>query len=529
MRTLIVKGKKFTAATIRTGESAQERYAAAELAKYLSKVGIPAGDGLTFDVRCDAAVPRDGYVIRPEEDGTLTIRGGGGRGVIYGAYGFLTHYAGMRFFMPGLEKLGEGDITVGEEYAFTPVIECRQSDWQCGNSDVDWCVKNGINARPIPEEMGGYFWCADGLGGHTMERLAGAKQYEEQPCLSDPEVLARVIKNVRAALEKDPKAGMVSVSQNDNGNYCKCPKCAAVDAEEESHAGTMLRFVNAVADDIAKDYPNVVVDTFAYQYTRKAPKITKASPNVSVRICSIECSFAHPLADDTCALNAEFVRDITDWSKVCRRIRVWDYVTDFCRYIPPYPNFHVLRENMRFFADHGAYGMYPEGNYTSPKSGEFGELRCYLLAQLMMDPYMSATDYYALMDEFLAAYYGAGWRYLRAFIDWTCGEAAGCERMSCWEEPFSIIPAAAYLAMEDTIDGWWDKAEELAGDRAEFVRRSRLQWRYIKLMLHPDPEEGKRFMETLEKEKVQMTEWWGNDWTRIHDDLKESFPQKEDA
>ncbi len=101
--------------------------------------------------------------------------------------------------------------------------------------------------------------------------------------------------------------------------------------------------------------------------------------------------------------------------------------------------------------------------------------------------------------------------------------------MNIWNPPFSTIPREKYAAMEETFDAWWDKAEELAGDRAEFVRRSRLQWRYIKLMLHPDPEEGKRFMETLEKEKVQMTEWWGNDWTRIHDDLKESFPQKEDA
>jgi hypothetical protein len=521
MRTLIVKGEKITSANIRTGESAPEKHAGAELAKYLSKFGIGAGDGLTFDIRIDPALPQEGYVIRPD-DRKITIHGGGGRGVIYGAYGFLTHYAGTRFFMPGLEKLGEGDVTVDHEYSFSPVLECRQSDWKCGNSDVDWCVKNGINARPIPEEMGSYRWYADGLGGHSMARLTGTDQGKEQPCLSDPEVLKKVIAGVRAALRKDPDARIVSVSQNDNANYCKCPKCAAVDAEEGSPAGSMIRFVNAVADDIAKDYPDVVVDTFAYWYTRKPPKITKPRPNVCIRICSIECCFAHPLSDRTCRQNAAFLHDLLEWNKICDRIYVWDYVTDFAHYIPPVANFRVLRDNMRFFAEHGVRGMYPEGNYGSAKTGEFGELRCYLLAQLMLDPYMGADAYYKLMDEFLETYYGAGWRYIRAFIDWTCAEAAG-SHMRCYAEPFGIIPQDKYLAMEQTLDAWWDKAEELADDRQGYVRRSRTQWEYIKLMLHPDPEKAEKLRQYVEREKIQ----WGEgvrDWSKLFHDLKASAP-----
>lgn len=510
MRKLIVCEKEYTTVQITAGETAAEQYAGAELIKYLEKAGIAAGDGIGIRVQLDSAIDRDGYRICVCPDCGISICGGNGRGVIYGVYAFLEKYAGMRFFMPGLETLGNGDIAVNEGFAFTPVFEMRQSDWQCGNSDVDWCVKNGVNHRVIPEEMGGHVK----YGGfvHTMERLVGVPQ-NQQPCLSDPAVLEKAKASVREILKNDPTVTIVSVSQNDNYNYCKCEKCAAVDAEEGSHAGTLLRFVNAVAADIAEEYPHVVIDTLAYQYTRNVPKITKPLPNVCIRLCSIECCFSHPLNDRTCPENDKFFRDILDWNKICDRIYIWDYVTDFSYYIPTFPNFGVLRENMRFFAEHGVKGMYPEGNYNSPASGEFGELRCWLLAKLMMDPYMSTTDYYRYMDEFLAAYYGEGWRYIRAYIDYTCAEAAGVH-MKIWDNPFSIIPKDKYEAMEETIELWWNKAEELAGDRLAYVQRSRFQWRYIKLMLHPDAVEGKKFREDVDAAQVM----W-NEWRKLPDDV----------
>jgi len=499
---------------IKAGESAPEKYAGAELEKYLGKIGIPSGNGLDIKVEIDPSIDRDGYKISVSED-SIAIFGGNGRGVIYGVYAFLERYAGMRFFMPGLEKLGEGDIAVDEGFEFTPVFEMRQSDWQCGNSNVDWCVKNGINQRDIPEEMGGNM--KYGTFVHTMQMFTGVPQHE-QPCLSDPEVLEKVIAGVRKLLSENPNARIISVSQNDSQNYCKCEKCAAVDAEEGSHAGTLLRFVNAVAADIAEDYPDVIIDTLAYQYTRNIPKITKPLPNVCIRLCSIECCFSHPLDDLSCPENNKFFKDILDWNTICDRIYIWDYVTNFCYYVPTFPNFGVLRQNMRFFADHGVKGMYPEGNYNSKQSGEFGELRCYLLAKLMMNPYMSDNEYYKLMDEFLEAYYGEGWRYIRAYIDYTCAEAAGTH-MNIWGNPFSVIPRDKYEAMEDTIELWWNRAEEMAGDRLEYVKRSRFQWRYIRLMLHPNADEGKKFREDVESAGVR---WREGGEVRADADMSES-------
>ena len=505
MRAFTVKGTRFDVARVVAGKSASEQYAAAELVKYLDKMGVSAEGGeavLTLALSLDPAIGRDGYAVQISED-RIVIAGGNGRGVIYGVYGFLEKYAGARFFMPGLETLGEGDIVVDEDDSFTPIFEFRQSDWPCGNSDVDWCVKNRINQRPIPAERGGHM--KYGAFVHTLGGFTGTP-WDQQPCLSDPENLKKTIAAVRGILDGDPSVTIVSVSQNDNFNYCKCEKCAAVDAEEGSHAGTLIRFVNAVAADIEKDYPYAVIDTLAYQYTRAVPRITKPRENVCIRLCSIECCFSHPLDDGSCPENKKFHHDIVEWSKICDRIYIWDYVTDFSYYIPTFPNFGVLRQNMRFFAEHGVKGMYPEGNYNSPASGEFGELRCYLLAKLMWDPLMSDTEYYRHMDEFLAAYYGEGWRYIRAYIDFTCFEAAGAH-MSIWANPFHIIPREKYAAMEETFDAWWDKAEAMAGDRLEAVRRSRIQWRYIKLMLRPNEEDGKALRDDVEAAHIRWNEW----------------------
>ena len=395
VRKLIVNNEIVTSITIKVGDSPSERYAGRSLARYISKIGISAGDGFTFDIQIDPELPEEGYEICPEE-GKITIRGGGNRGVIYGVYGFLTHYAGMRFFLPGFETLGEGDIVVNESYALTPVFEHRELDWMCGRNDPDWCVKNGVNApkwSKISDEMGGTFDYLQGMSAHTLSKMTGTDQLTEQPCLSDPEVLKTVIAYVRDVLEKNPGASIVSVSQNDNYNYCKCEKCAAVDAEEGSPAGSLLRFVNVVAADIAEDYPDVIIDTFAYLHTTKPPQITKPLPNVCIRLCTFDCCFSHAINDPTCEQNARFTSYLLGWNEICDNIYIWDYVVNFRHYIPPYPNLLLQRENMRFFAEHGVRGMYPEGNFSSENYGEFGELRCWLLAQLMMNPYMSEEEY----------------------------------------------------------------------------------------------------------------------------------------
>ncbi len=510
---------KLTHVTITAGDSPAEQTALSELTAYLEKRSITVAEGgFSIDLYIDVTLEEEAYCVEANFDGKhagMDIRGGSGRGVLYGIYGFLEKYAGLRAFTPYLEVYPEeGDIIIeeGVMIEYHPVFEMRVNDWYKwvpNQFRYPWCVKNGVNMvdgwwNAWDESLGGA-WDYGGLFVHTIGGLTETGGgTSPNPCLTNPDNLAKAIKNVRARLASVPTTTIISVSQNDTDARCRCANCVAIDNEEGSPAGTLLRFVNAVAEDIAEDYPNVIVDTLAYDYTQTAPKITRPRENVCIRLCTFHCHFTHPLTDPNCGENAKFCRDLEEWSKICDNIHIWDYTTNFAYYIPTYANLHVLQANMQFFAEHNAQGMFPQGNRNGP-SGEFGELRAYLLAKLMMDPYMGEEKYYALMDEFLQAYYGDGWAYIRMYIDKTSEMYSdGCGNM--YMHPFNRLPAEDFIEMQQTFNDWWAKAEAMADeDRVENVRRSSLQWRWFLARL------DQSLQADFIKEVADRGIWWSED------------------
>jgi hypothetical protein len=185
-----------------------------------------------------------------------------------------------------------------------------------------------------------------------------------------------------------------------------------VDDEEGSHAGSLLHFVNQVAERIEARFPDKWVDTLAYQYTRKAPRNVKPRRNVIVRLCSIECCFSHPLP--TCPENASFKADTEDWAQVAHTLHVWDYVTNFAHYVMPFPDLRVLQPNVQFFVENNVRGIFEEGNYSSGGGGELAALRSYLLAKILWEP---GCDLQAAVGDFMGAYYGKGAGPIREYLD----------------------------------------------------------------------------------------------------------------
>ncbi len=216
-----------------------------------------------------------------------------------------------------------------------------------------------------------------------------------QLCLTNDEMRKELTRVVLEAIRKKPGTKIVDISQNDWHGYCTCPKCKAVDEHEGSQSGTLIHFLNKVAADIEKEFPDVLVETLAYQYTRKPPKYVKPRDNVLIRLCSIECSFVRPLEHPQ---NVAFASDIEGWSKMAKHLFIWDYVTNYNDYISPFPNYRTLAPNMRYFVKHGAIGMFAEG-----EGDDFCELRNWTLLHLMWNPDL---DEQALFQDFCDGYYG---------------------------------------------------------------------------------------------------------------------------
>ena len=504
-----------------TGDSESEIYAGEELADYLAMKNVAISDnGFPIIIFVDVTLEEDAFLIDAVlrgEGASMTIRGGNGRGVLYGVYRFLEKYAGVRYFMPGLERIPEGDIVLydGNLLAYKPYFEFRHTSWHSTLQDTLWSVKAGVNGNgSLTPDIGGKISYGKNLYVHTLGWLTETGNTASvNPCLTSEENYQRIIKNIRKVLEEDPNTNIVSVSQNDRNEYCACENCTAVLQEEGSYSGLMLRLVNRVAEELEEDYPHLIIDTLAYNDTQKPPLKTVPRHNVCVRVCSIRVCFMHPMTEcpDAKGPNgiqwtrtSEFLPDLIGWGKICDRIYVWDYTTNFAYYIAPFSNFGSLRQNMRLYCENGVRGMVSQGNHQSI-SGEFGELRGYLITRLMWDPYMSEEEYYAHMDEFLEAYYGAGWQGIRKYIDKTTELAYdGC--INIYEEPLQSITEQEYLDNEADFEEWWNTAEELAGDRLEYVQRSRLQWRYIQLLLHPDEEACQQFVRDVENYGIRWAE-----------------------
>lgn len=153
-----------------------------------------------------------------------------------------------------------------------------------------------------------------------------------QVCWTNASLVEQLILATKSVLQEQPDARIMSISQNDNLNYCKSPEELAVIAEEQSPAGPLLRAINAIADAIVDEFPLVTIDTLAYTYNAPAPVVTKVRPNVVIRLCvsdkTAPVDFMRPIASST---NRPFRDQLQDWREKANatRIFVWNYVCDF--------------------------------------------------------------------------------------------------------------------------------------------------------------------------------------------------------
>ena len=233
-----------------------------------------------------------------------------------------------------------------------------------------------------------------------FSEIDGVRKHKgAQLCLTNDEMRKELTKNAIETLRDNPDARFISISQNDWYGYCTCEKCSRIAEEEGSQSGPLIWFVNQVAEEIEKEFPDIFVETLAYQYTRKPPKHVKPRQNVIIRLCTIECSFVHPLTGEQ---NQALRDDMEGWSKIAHQLFVWDYVTNFSSSILPHPNIRVLAPNIRFFVDHGTIGLFEQGDAYCTV-GDFVRMRNWVISHLMWDP---ALDENELIREFLTGYYG---------------------------------------------------------------------------------------------------------------------------
>ena len=442
---------------------------------------------------------REEWILR-EHDGNLLVAGGRPRGTLYGVYDLL-------------ERLGVTWPDVDSE--FVPEIDGQEIRWDvrsqpavmnrciysgvgASKNTIRFLVRNKMNAQILaPEELGGSERHGAPRDCHTFHAYTTEEWPDEwfamnkkgqrvrstsasgpsQFCLTSPDVRRAVCARLRTFIEGDRKrAGspalyprIYDISHNDCHGECYCPGCVAVLEREGAYSGVLLDFINFVAADIAEDYPDVYLQTFAYTFTLDAPKHIKPADNVLIRVCKLGCEF-HPSgkADTQFPIshprNQDYHDNFVRWAAISPHLAVWDYWIIYTKpYHPPYLNARHLQQDIAFYRDHNVKTLFVECEAADVTS--FFPWKVWFGLKMMEDPDQSYDE---LAERFCKAFYGPAAGPMLRFLNYLQDRQQDADVALGRTTP-NALP---YLDAEffTTANALLDEAERLAADNPAFLK-----------------------------------------------------------
>lgn len=446
-----------------------------------------------------ATFGKEEWILRATGN-SLIVAGGRPRGTLYAVYEML-------------ERLGVVWPDVNTEAV--PQIESRSIDWnlrgkpaimnRCiyigiGNSPqtVRFFVRNRMNAQiVIPEELGGCELHGSPGNCHTFHAYTSPEWPDEwfamdkkgqrirstsgsgpsQFCMTSPDVRKAVCKQLRSFIQRDREKvsspdlypRIYDISHNDCNGECFCPSCSAVLEREGAYSGVLLEFINFVASDIAKDFPEILIQSFAYTFTLDAPKHIKPEPNVIMRVCKLGCEFfpsgkADTQFPNTHPRNQNYHDNFLRWAGLSPNLAVWDYWIIYTKpYGAPYLNARHFQEDIAFYRDHNVKTLFVE--CESPTSTSFFPFKMWFGLKMMVDP---GQSYDELAMRFCGAQYGAAARPMLAFINLLQDREEAADTALGTISPNEI----PYLdrAFFNTANALFDEAERLAASHPNALR-----------------------------------------------------------
>ncbi|HAC22864.1 MAG TPA: DUF4838 domain-containing protein [Porphyromonadaceae bacterium] len=503
----LVKNSKPTSRIVVAGSDSTDMKAASLLQDFIQKVsgaqipivkngaakkndiaiGTAANPTLASNSSITNQLKEDGFLISTN-DGVLRILSGGDKGSIYAVVTLLENELGIQYF-------GENEYNAPKQQTIeipkleiidNPAFRYRQSQNYAMGTDPIY--KLWYRLEEPNEVFAGGYWV------HTFDRLLPSEVYGEshpeyysyfngkrhpgkasQWCLSNDEVFEIVSQRLDSIFKANPGKNLISVSQND-GNYtnCQCPQCKAIDEKEGALSGSVIHFLNK----LATRFPDKEFSTLAYLYTMNPPQHVKPLPNVNIMLCDIDCMREVGLTENK--TGKEFVKALEGWSAISDNLFIWDYGINFDNYVAPFPNLHILKDNIKLFKKNNATMHFSQ--IASNRGGDFAELRTYLVSKLMWNPELD-TD--SLTQNFLQGYYGDAAPAIYKYIKLMEGALLG-SGVNLWIYDSPVTHKNGMLKPElmRRYNQLFDEAEASVADDNVLltrVRRARLPIQYSEL------------------------------------------------
>ncbi|MDD4016855.1 MAG: DUF4838 domain-containing protein [Kiritimatiellae bacterium] len=313
------------------------------------------------------------------------------------------------------------------------------------------------------------------------ERFHGDSMHSGgQLCLSNPEVADVILNRLRGFIKKDRATlppgkwpTVYDISQNDNSGFiCFCPACKEITKREGSEAALTLTCFNKVAREIAKEYPDVIIQTFAYVSTERAPKTLRPEKNILLRWCDLytRSDCYRPI---TSPFNASRKEQLDGWKAVGANIALWDYwnmgILDGPYFKPPRVETMVdaIAGDVRYYREAGVKTFFTEMEthiHANPQN--FVDLQIWLGYQLINDP---DQDEEALIRTYMEKHYGPTAAPMTAFLTDLRQAVAGEKKALIYiSNPVREYQTAEFFGR---VLGYLRQAQALAPQGSEYRRR----------------------------------------------------------
>ena len=466
---LVKQGQPRAVIVVATGASPQAREAAKLLQDYLARLSgarleirdeaaplvgtqilvgrSEAAHRLGVDVspRLTTAMNEEEYIIKTV--GNILILAGNEhsfyRGTVY-AVNDLLERLGCRWFFPGafgevvpqLETIEVGPLHVHERPDFR-FRNIWYSGWMPvpGNAAAEfgvWMDRNRMNS------LKGISLPGDG----TIMRLAPPEKYfathphlyalnkkgermKDMLCLTEPEAVMIAAETIKQEFRAHPEAATFGFAPPDGHPQCFCPRCEAANPNfsgkglgEPSLSDVWFRFANAVATEVAKEFPDRWLLTNGYANRARPPEgLDPLSPNLGIQSAMLDCCTFHPIDDRKC-WQRQLYRNVLDrWTRDLRCVFIYDYDPGKSLDGLPFPMLHNLGSDFRYFQKRGVWGFWTEGQNCWMVT----HLNYYLRSRLMWN---AQADVRALVRDYCEQFYGRAARPVADYI-WTMEQAVG--------------------------------------------------------------------------------------------------------
>ena len=427
-----------------------EKNAAKELQTYLNKI---LGKQLTIT----AEMPKSGNCIvvgtgkiassivpgidfakfKPDEimlktigKNILLVAGTRPRGTLYAVYELLEKEFCVRFLSPDHEIVPKcSHLTIKElDYRYAPQFVYREGHSETLCKNIIWSVKLRLNGcryrKPIPAEWGGFYQMSldHSLTGKYVNAKKWFKQKPEwfafrkkenarvnkQLCLSDPEVIAQLIKDVLAEQKKMPERRFIGIGAADNNQYCQCEKCVKAYQKYGTTGATMWLAANSLAKAVRKEYPQTQIIYMAYWSTERPPENLKIEPNISVVLAILDRNHGlPPSATPRYDIYLKKYNELTN-----NKVYIWDYYANFGNFLLPTPQLNIMEPAFRMYEKNHVNGVFVQLPFGT--LADFPDYRNYLVAKLAWNPNIDCKK---LMREYFKAQYGKAAAPLTAYIE----------------------------------------------------------------------------------------------------------------